>query len=322
MRRALVAGLVLAVMAPASRLHAHGMRTAYLELSEGDGGAVLATWKTTVPAATVRPQVPEGCATVGDAPESPSANVRTFSLHCDGGLGGRRVVVDGLGPVLTEAVVRVLRSDGAVLSRVLTPTAAAWVIPASQSWSQVAMEYVRLGILHIATGADHLLFLLALVLYVRRPRDVFFTETAFTCSHTLSFSAVALGWIHAYAPAAEAAIALSLILVALDIGAPDAERQAVWQGPLIALVFGLVHGLGFAGALSEVGLPDRAVASALVGFGLGVEIGQVAFILLVMAALAALARTVLVPRVALAGSYLVGITGAYWLWQRLWVCFA
>ena len=79
-------------------------------------------------------------------------------------------------------------------------------------------------------------------------------------------------------------------------------------------MFGLVHGLGFAGALSEVGLPDRAVATALVGFGLGVEIGQVA--------MAAPARTAFVPRVALAGSYLVGITGAYWLWQRLWVCFA
>src|SRR5262249_59291152 len=195
-------------------------------LSEGDGGAVLATWKTTVPAAAVRPQVPEGCAMVGDSPESQSGNVWTFTLHCDGGLGGRRVVVDGLGPVLTEAVVRVLRSDGAVLSRVLTPTAAAWVIPASQSWSQVAMEYVRLGILHIATGADHLLFLLALILYVRRPRDVFFTETAFTCSHTLSFSAVALRSIPPYVPAAEAAIALNLILVAPDSGAPAAQRPA------------------------------------------------------------------------------------------------
>jgi hypothetical protein len=163
---------------------------------------------------------------------------------------------------------------------------------------------------------------LAMVLYVRRPRDVFLTETAFTCSHTVSFSAVALGWIHAYAPAAEACIALSLILVALDVGDPHAERRAAWQGPAIALLFGLVHGLGFAGALSEVGLPDHAVATALVGFGLGVETGQVAFILVVMLGLAALARTTLVPRVVLAGSYLVGITGSYWLWQRLWVCFA
>jgi hypothetical protein len=86
-------------------------------------------------------------------------------------------------------------------------------------------------------------------------------------------------------------------------------------------VFGLVHGLGFAGGLSEVGLPERAVASALVGFGLGVEIGQVAFIVALLLALASLRRVVAVPRIALAGSYLVGVTGSYWLFQRLWVCF-
>jgi len=326
MRRALAVGLMLVSVALSSRAHGHGMRTAYLELSEGDGGTVLATWRTTVPAPGVGPRLVEGCESLGDSSEPNGTTVRTFSLRCDGGLGGRRVAIDGLGPVLTEAVVRVLRPDGTVLSRVLTASAPAWVIPTAQSWTQVGAEYVRLGILHIATGVDHLLFLLALVLYVRRPRDVFLTETAFTCSHTLSFSAVALGWIHAYAPAAEACIALSLILVALDIGDPEAERRAAWQGPAIALVFGLVHGLGFAGALSEVGLPDHAVASALVGFGLGVEIGQVVFIVLVMLGLAALARTAraprLVPRVALAGSYLVGITGSYWLLQRLWVCFA
>src|SRR5205809_535397 len=121
-------------------------------------------------------------------------------------------------------------------------------------WTAVAVDYVRLGIAHILHGADHLLFLLALVLYVRRPRAVLVTETAFTLSHSLSFSAVALGWVHVFAPTAEACIALSLVLVALDVGRAHAERDAARQGAAIALVFGLVHGLGFAGALSEVGL--------------------------------------------------------------------
>jgi hydrogenase/urease accessory protein HupE len=237
-------------------------------------------------------------------------------------VGGRRIAVEGLGPVLTEAVVRVLRPDGSVLSHVLTAGAPAWVMPAVQSWVGVAVDYVRLGVEHILTGADHLLFLLALVLYVRRPRDVLITETAFTLSHSVSFSATALGWIHVYAPAAEACIALSLVLVALDVGDPEAERQAAWRGPAIALVFGLVHGLGFAGALSEVGLPDHAVASALIGFGLGVEMGQVAFLVLTILTLAALARVAPRTGLALAGSYLVGMTGTYWLFQRLWVCFA
>jgi hydrogenase/urease accessory protein HupE len=261
------------------------------------------------------PQLGEGCAT----PDIADGGTVTF--RCDGPLDGRRIVVTGLGPLVTEAVVRVLRPDGVVRSHVVTPDAPAWVIPSLQSWTAVALDYVRLGIAHILHGTDHLLFLLALVLYVRRPRAVLVTETAFTLSHSLSFSAVALGWVHVFAPAAEACIALSLVLIALDVGSARAERDAAWQGPAIALVFGLVHGLGFAGGLSEVGLPERAVASALVGFGLGVEIGQVAFIVALLLALASLRRVAAVPRIALAGSYLVGVTGSYWLFQRLWVCF-
>ena len=295
--------------------HAHGMRTAYLELTEGAGGSLVATWKTTVPAPGVMAQLGEGYAT----PDVVDGG--TVAFRCDGPLDGRRIAVAGLGPLVTEAVVRVLRTDGAVRSHVVTPDAPAWVIPSIQPWTAVAVDYVRLGIAHILHGADHLLFLLALVLYVRRPRAVLVTETAFTLSHSLSFSAVALGWVHVFAPAAEACIALSLVLVALDVGRAHAERDAARQGAAIALVFGLVHGLGFAGALSEVGLPEHAVASALVGFGLGVEIGQVAFIVGLLLALAALRRVVPVARIALAGSYLVGVTGSYWLCQRLWACF-
>jgi len=314
--------LLLTMLATASSLHAHGMRTAYLELSESSEGAVLGTWRVTVPAPGVAPRLGDGCKPIGDAPRAVAGEPQTVALRCDGGLGGRRIVVDGLGPVLTEAVVRVLRSDGAVLSHVLTPDAPAWIVPTAQSWLGVGRDYVRLGVQHILTGVDHLLFLLGLVLYVRRPRYVFVTESAFTISHSVSYSATALGWVRVYAPAAEACIALSLILVALDVGDPDAQRQSSWQGPLIALVFGLVHGLGFAGALSEVGLPDHAVASALVGFGIGVEIGQVAFLVAVMLGLFLLSRLAPQKLVALSGSYLVGVTGTYWFLQRLWICFA
>jgi hydrogenase/urease accessory protein HupE len=307
--RALAALLLLPAFS-----HAHGMRTAYLEITEGAGGS-LATWKTTVPAPGVAPDLGPGCAIADPAGSG------TAAFRCAGPLDGRRVAIAGLGPVITEAVVRVLRTDGAVRSHVLTPDAPAWVIPSAQAWTAVGIDYVRLGIAHILTGPDHLLFLLALVLYVRRPRTVLVTESAFTLSHSVSYSAVALGWIHVFAPAAEACIALSLVLIALEVGNPRAQRDVAWQGPAIALAFGLVHGLGFAGGLSEVGLPDHAVASALVGFGVGVEIGQVAFIVALLASLAAVRRMVSVPRIALAGSYLVGVTGSYWLFQRLWVCF-
>ena len=310
--------VVLALLAIADAASAHGMRTAYLELAEGVDDVVLVTWKTTIADAGVRPRLPRRCTPVGEA-EPASPNARTFSMRCEGGLAAAEIAVDGLGPVLTEAVVRVLRPDGTVRSRVLIASAPTWVVPSETSWIGVGLQYVRLGVEHILEGLDHLLFLLALVLYVRRPRTVLVTETCFTISHSVTFSATALGWIHVSPPAAEAAIALSLILVALDVGAGASLEEAAWQGPLIALVFGLVHGLGFAGALGAVGLPHQAVASALVGFGLGVEVGQIVFLGIVLLGLGALAHTrpLLVPRVALAGSYVVGVTGAYWLFERL-----
>lgn len=318
MRAAVLFGLLTLGTATAG---AHGMRTAYLELAADGPDTFLATWKTTLHAAAVTPRFPEGC-TPRTVDVRDGSNLHTVALRCSGGLEGRRLAVDGLGPVLTETVVRLVRADGSVLSRILTPEASEWIVPATSSWRAVLAQYVGLGVEHILAGADHLLFLLALVLYVRRPRDVFVTETAFTLSHSASFSATALGLVHVSAPAAEACIALSLVLVALDVANAGAAPAARWKGPAIALVFGLVHGLGFAGALAEVGLPDRAVALALVGFGLGVEIGQVAFLAVVLLAVAGVDRLRLVPRVALAGSYLVGITGSYWLVERLWVCFA
>jgi hydrogenase/urease accessory protein HupE len=314
----LLAAVVLAAARPAEP---HGMRTVYVELSDAGHDAVLATVKTVVPDPAIAVAV-AGCTPDGDA-GARTANVWSFFLRCPGGITGRRVAVDGLGPISSEAVVRLLRPDGVVLSRIVTRDEPAWVIPDSASWRGVAIQYVGLGVAHIATGLDHLLFLLALVLYVRRPRAVLVTETAFTLSHSVSFAATALGLVHVSAPAAEACIALSLVLVALDVGA-DRAGDPARRAPLIALVFGLVHGLGFAGALSDVGLPDRDVAAALVAFGAGIEIGQVAFLLVVMTALALVARAgaTLVPRIALAGSYLVGVTGAYWLVDRLWRCFA
>jgi hydrogenase/urease accessory protein HupE len=310
-----LAGLVAVAVA-----HGHGMRTAYLELIEGEHDAVLAEWRTTVPAPSVIPTI-AGCTATDGAVEGAAPHARAFTFRCPGGLSGRTIEVVGLGPILTEAVVRVVRPGGAVRSHVLSADARSWTVPLAASWLEVARQYARLGVEHILTGADHLLFLLALVLYVRRPRDVLLTETAFTVSHSASFSATALGLVRVSAPAAEAAIALSLVLVALDVANPRTARAARWQGPAIALVFGLVHGLGFAGALGEIGLPDRAVAAALVAFGLGVEIGQVLFLAAAMGVLAVIARTAWLPRVALAGSYVVGVTGCAWLFERLRVCF-
>jgi HupE / UreJ protein len=144
-------------------------------------------------------------------------------------------------------------------------------------------------------------------------------ETAFTLSHTLSFSASALGWVHVSATAAEACIAVSLVLVALDVGRPVRPRHAApWKTAGLAFAFGLVHGLGFAGGLAEIGLPQAQVPAALAGFASGVEIGQVVFLVIAVSAVSLLGRAPRLARGAVtAGAYAVGGIGWFWLFERL-----
>ena len=191
---------------------------------------------------------------------------------------------------------------------------------AGSGWS-IAWQYARLGVRHILTGTDHLLFLALLVLSLRRVRSVLLAESAFTLSHSLSFSATALGWIHMSSAAAEACIALSLVLLAADVrvrGAPPRAARGAW----LALVFGLVHGLGFAGGLREIGLPDGAVASALLSFGAGVEVGQVAFLAALLALLHLVRRASQLSRLNLVAVYAAGALSAYGLFERVILCVA
>src|SRR6185503_15521615 len=161
-----------------------------------------------------------------------------------------------------------------------------------------------------------------LVLVLRRPRAVLLAETAFTLSHSLTFAATALGWLHVPSAWAEACIALSLVLLALDVERPGVPAPSAMRGAAGALVFGLVHGLGFAGGLRELGLPDQAVLPALVGFGAGVELGQVAFLALVLLLSSLASRLKVWPRLVLASGYAAGAVSSFWLLQRVWLCLA
>jgi hypothetical protein len=277
------------------------MRTAYVEISELSPGQATVFVRASVPEPSLAVRV-AGCTVEGSA------------LRCDGSLAGRAITVDGLGPILSEAVADVVLADGTRRSHLIRADAPTWEIDSGS----VALQYVQLGVRHIATGADHLLFLLLLVLVLKRPRAVILAETAFTLSHSLSFTATALGWIHVSAPAAEACIALSLVLVALDVDKP----MTALAGAATALVFGFVHGLGFAGGLREIGLPDHDVAQALLGFGAGVELGQVAFLAVVLFAVHWLSHARVWPRLALTTGYAAGSVASFWLIQRLWVCFS
>jgi hypothetical protein len=177
-----------------------------------------------------------------------------------------------------------------------------------------------LGVEHIFAGADHLLFLLLLVLLLRRPKAVLMAETAFTLSHGLSFSAAALGWIHVSKEATEACIAMSLLLLALDIQRKDHAAPSANAVAAMALVFGLVHGLGFAGGMAELGMPSQHVGWALLGFGLGVEVGQIAFLAVALIAAHFLQRSRFFFQGTIVLTYLAGGLAAYWLLDRVRDC--
>ncbi len=314
----LAAALAALLSAPAAR--AHGTRSVSVDVTEVAPGQAVVHVRAGLPddAARVRPSFAAPCTTT--AAEQDGSPIVTVA--CPGSIAGSRVSVEGLGPILSEAILVVSLHGGQRISRVLTAEDPSFELPAAQTGLAVARSYVRLGVAHILTGYDHLLFLLSLVLLLRRPRAVLLAETAFTVSHSLSFSATALGLVHVSAPAAEAAIALSLVLVALDIGRPVAAASAR-SGAAMAFVFGLVHGLGFAGGLSEIGLPDVHISSALAGFAAGVELGQVAFLAVALAVLHLAERRLRARRIEVGarwGSVLVGGVASYWLIERTLVC--
>jgi hydrogenase/urease accessory protein HupE len=299
--------LVVALLATTA--HAHGMRTAHVDIAEIEPGHAIVHLQLGAPDPALTITV-DGC-TVAPADDE-ALFVRTWRVDCAGALGDQRFTLVGLGPITSEAVVSIALADGTTateLVRVDSPD----VVPhrAAPTAAGVAGEFVGLGIIHIATGYDHLLFLLLIVLLLRDVKSVLLAETAFTLSHSLSFSATALGWIHVSPAAAETCIALSLVLLASEIDLSAPARR--WRGAAMALVFGLVHGLGFAGGLHEIGLPDREIGCALLGFGAGIELGQIAFLALVLAILHVVKRR---PRIELAALYAIGGFSAYLLLTR------
>ena len=222
-------------------------------------------------------------------------------------------------------LVRVERSDGSVqLGRVL-PTQQGFLVAASPGTFEVVRTYTVLGVQHILTGFDHLLFVLALVLLVADTRRLLWTVTGFTIAHSLTLCAATLGWVRVPGPPVEAAIALSIVFLATElVRAREGRTGLTGRSPwIVAFLFGLLHGLGFAGALAEIGLPQTAIPAALLFFNVGVEIGQVVFIGAVLAALAtgrALLRRRPVPArewLARVPAYAIGGTASFWMLQRV-----
>ena len=226
------------------------------------------------------PTIPSGCAFVAPPEELPLTSGLHLrgELRCPHGLEGKRFGVEGLERGETQVVVRVRLPDGHEHQGLVTADEPTFRIPRRNEEGSVLARYVALGTEHIALGLDHLLFVLGLFLLVDGARRVVATVTAFTLGHSLTLVLAALDVVHVPSAPTEACIALSIVLLAVELAHPERQTTARTRPWLVASSFGLLHGLGFAGALTEVGLPRSAVVPALFGFNLGVELGQVAFV--------------------------------------------
>jgi hydrogenase/urease accessory protein HupE len=259
------------------------------------------------------------------------AFVERWQARCPGGLIGQTIGIDGLSATRTDVLVRVERLDGTTQTLRLTPEQTKFVVTAAPGSWEVAKTYFVLGVEHILLGIDHLLFVLGLLFLVGSWRRLVATVTAFTVAHSITLAAATLGWVHVAQAPVEAAIALSVMFVAAEIlraaqGKAGLAARAPW---VVAFVFGLLHGFGFAGALREVGLPEKDVPLALLTFNVGVEVGQLMFIAAVMALLSLVTRLLRRGRTGEHGpwhtesmirtpvAYLVGSMAAFWVVQRV-----
>lgn len=287
----------------------------------------MASWKRPLgaPDPSLEPMLPQSCAPDGPATLriDDTARLVTIAMHCPAGLVGTRLGVSGFSGRSADVVLRVALRDGRVVHRVLRPGEPTYLVPVRPSALDTVTSYLGLGLEHIATGFDHLLFLLGIVVFATGSRQLVGMVTAFTMGHAVTLSVAALGRITLPAAPIEMGIALTIVTLAYELTRESGMDTTLLQRRPASLTFGfgLLHGLGFAGALREVGLPDREVLLALCGFNGGIELGQLAFVLAITL-LTSLLRGV-VPqrrseRVALA--YVIGSVAACLVIERagLW----
>ena len=326
MIRLLFAVSLLTVARPA---RAHEVRPAYLEITETAPGRYALLWRTPLLSNMRLPVVlrlPDGVRdlvepTVEELADSVLER-RTIDAGA-AGLAGRRIEFSGLQATITDVLVRIALYDGTRSTALVRPSQP-WVeIGAARGPLAVLRAYGVHGIEHILFGFDHLLFVLALALIVRSRRALFVTITAFTVAHSLTLGLATLGVVHVPGPPVEAAIALSILLVAVEL--VHLERRelgltARWPW-LVAFAFGLLHGFGFASALSDVGLPRGDIPLALFAFNVGVECGQLAFVSAVFGLVAIVMWLRVGARVARHArrgtAYAIGTLAAFWFFERL-----
>ncbi len=322
--RALLAAFValLCAMSPA---HADELRPGYLELTQRDATHWKVLWKAPVLgglATRSRPALPAFCTLKqGDIRLDSGSLISAAEATCTQPIEGHQVGISGMEATFTDALLRVAPLGRPVQTARLTPTAAMVTVAAVPDRWEVARTYLVIGIEHILTGYDHLLFVISLVLLLGSPWVVVRAATAFTIAHSLTLIGTTLGLFGLAQAPVEALIALSIVFLAVEIvkqkeGVQRLSERVPWT---IAFLFGLLHGFGFAGALREIGLPETDVPMALLTFNLGVEVGQLMIIAACLGVIGLLRRfapAALRPA-TLTATYAIGTVASFWFIDRL-----
>ncbi|MFV2005002.1 MAG: HupE/UreJ family protein [Gammaproteobacteria bacterium] len=303
------------------------IRPGYLELKENSENIFSVIWK--VPARgdkklALYAKLPPQCQnkTQPYAQLINGAYIQRWIVACDQGLLEQSISISGLAATNTDVLLRLEFINGSSQSVLLTPSNNTFNIPAHASSLQIAGTYTWLGITHILLGIDHLLFVFALLLIVTGKRQLLWTITAFTLAHSITLAGATLRLVYVPQQPVEAIIALSILFLAMEIihtkrGKPGAASRWPW---MVAFIFGLLHGFGFAGALAEVGLPQQAIPLALIFFNVGVEIGQLLFVSIVLLlgwALHRLKQQALLEKAETAVIYGIGGISSFWLFERI-----
>ncbi len=329
-RRSLL--VVLCVLFGASSsARADEFKPAYLQITQVDPETYDVLWK--IPAIDesttlkVKPQFPDGAQALTPVRGTfaRGVTVQRSRIRVPGGLDGKAIVFSELSATRIDVLARLVRLDGTVQLERILPTSPRFVGRPSLGRLEVVRTYTVLGIEHILTGFDHLLYVLGMLILVNGWRRILATMSAFTATHSLTLTAAALGWVHVPQPPVEACIALSILFVAREIvqvhrGRPGMTTRWPWA---VSFTFGLMHGFGFAGALAEVGLPQSSIPIALLFFNVGVEIGQLLFVAAVVAVIGAGWRAVQGLRLPQPiwlwrlPSYGIGALASFWLIQRI-----
>lgn len=305
---------------------AHELRPAYLDMRETAPDEFAVVWK--VPARgdfrlSLHVRLPDTCKPKSEPVGTieGAAFFKRWTVVCLEGIKGHDIAVDGLRTTLTDALVRIAYLAGSTQTSRLTPEAAVMMVSGVQTGLEVSGTYFWLGVDHILSGFDHLLFVFALILLIRDAWTLIKTVSAFTVAHSITLAGATLGYFSLAPGPVEATIALSIAFVASELAKSQSGEGGLAQNYpwVIAFAFGLLHGFGFAGALREIGLPQSDVPLALLMFNLGVEAGQLLFVVIVLIAIKAITALVSIPMtpVRLTAAYVIGTISSYWFFTRV-----